>query len=254
MPANSRSAIQLFIDRLLERSPLGNAEVLALQGLVGQTSLARANIDIVSPGETSEHVCLIVDGLAGRFGQVIDGRRQITALHVAGDMCDLHSLVTPSVSWALQAISATVILKLPHRDLRRIARAYPAVAEAFWRDCAVDASVLSQWVVNVGRRCAQSRMAHLICEMAVRMESAGLGTRSEFRFDVSQMQLGDVLGLTSVHVNRTFKLLRNAGLIATENRSIRIRDWEGLAAIGDFDETYLQVGTRARAMRELAYA
>jgi CRP-like cAMP-binding protein len=233
----------LFVDRLRARSSLNHQEVAALLDLRGHTVLAQAQVDIVSPGETSDHACLIVDGLAGRFGALIDGKRQITALHVAGDMCDLHSVVAPHVSWALQALSPTVLLRIPHRALRDIARAWPNVAEAFWRDCSVDASVLSQWVVNVGRRDACSRLAHLLCEMAVRMENAGLGSRAAFRLQATQTQIGDALGLTSVHVNRTFRTLRDAGLIRSRHHEIHILDWDRLSDIAEFDDGYLQFDT-----------
>jgi len=169
-------------------------------------------------------------------------------------MCDLHSLVAPKVSWALQALSATVILRVPHRELRQLARTYPAIAEAFWRDCAVDASVLSQWVVNVGRRDAECRLAHLFCEMAVRMERAGLGTRAAFRIEATQSQLGDALGLTPVHINRTFQALRAKGLIATEGRVIRIRDWQELVDLADFDEAYLHASRSSGERRDFMLA
>lgn len=235
-----RSAIELFVDRLQERSSLDREELDALFSLRGRSSLAQAQVDIVSPGETTDHACLIVDGLAGRFGTAVDGKRQITALHIAGDMCDLHSVVVPKVGWALQALSPTAILRIPHSALRDVARAYPRIAEAFWRDCSVDASVLSQWVVNVGRRDARSRLAHLLCEMALRMENAGLGTRFSFPLQATQNQLGDALGLTSVHVNRSFRVLREKGLAEMRQYRVDIMDWDGLVALGDFDAEYLE--------------
>ena len=241
MFSDPRSAMQLFVDRLRQRSSLSDEEADALLGLRGSTSVARANVDIVSPGETTTHACLVLDGLAGRFGVVLDGRRQITALHVSGDMCDLHSLVAPRAGWALQALSPTAILRIPHAQLLDLARAFPNIAEAFWRDCSVDASVLSQWVVNVGRRDARSRLAHLLCEMAVRLENAGLGTREAFRLQATQFQLGDTLGLTPVHVNRTVRALRDMGLVTIRGHEVRIHDWDALVDLGDFEEGYLQV-------------
>jgi CRP-like cAMP-binding protein len=241
MQIATQSSLKMFVERLSQRSPLTGGEVEALLGMQGYVSMARANIDIVSLGEVTTHAILVLDGLAGRFGQVIDGRRQITALYVAGDMCDLHSVVTPSAGWAVQALSPTAILRVPHAQLLEVARAYPNVAEAFWRDCSVDASVLSQWVVNVGRRDARSRLAHLICEMATRMENARLGTRQEFRLLATQAQLSDALGMTAVHVNRTLRSLRKTGLVETTGHQMRILDWRGLVKLGDFDEEYLQI-------------
>lgn len=249
MTSDTRSAMMSFVDRLHRRSPLSGEESDALLALSGYTSVARANVDIVSLGQDTQHACLVLDGLAGRFGQIVDGQRQITALHIAGDMCDLHSVVAPKAGWALQALAPTAILRVPHAQLMAVARAYPNVAEAFWRDCSVDASVLSQWVVNIGRRSARSRMAHLLCEMAVRMDDAGFGTRHCFKLQASQMQIGDMLGLTAVHVNRTIKLLREIELVTIRSHEITILNWAGLTRLGDFDEQYLQIGSLQSACR-----
>jgi CRP-like cAMP-binding protein len=175
---------------------------------------------------------------------VIDGRRQITALHIAGDMCDLNSLVMPEADWALQALSPTAILRIPHAQMLEVARSYPNIAEAFWRDCSADASILSEWLINVGRRDARSRLAHLLCEMAIRLENAGLGNRREFRLQATQTQLGDALGLTPVHINRTVQTLRRMELATLRAHEVRILDWDRLAGLGDFDEDYLQMGVR----------
>lgn len=247
MKHTPRSAIQLFLNRMCNRSALTSAETEAMLTLPGRVIRMPARTDIVCPGDLTDHACLIVDGLAGRFGQVIDGRRQITALHIAGDMCDLHSVVTPRVSWALQTLCPSTVMRIPHRALHQVARTYPTLAEAFWRDCSVDASILSQWVVNVGRRDARSRTAHLLCEMALRMEVAGLGSRMNFRLEATQAQIGDATGLTSVHVNRVYRLLRDSGALTIEGREVRILDWDALVAIADFDPDYLHFGAAAAA-------
>jgi CRP-like cAMP-binding protein len=246
---SSTSTMQPFLNRLLDRSTLDEREQDAILSLNGQPSQARANVDIVSPGEITSHSCLVVEGLVGRFGQLVDGRRQITSLHVAGDMCDLHSVVFPKVGWSLQAVTTTTILKVRHQDLRRVAKEYPAIAEAFWRDCVVDASILSQWVVNVGRRDARVRLSHLLCEMGVRMERAGLGTRTQYDFHVTQSQLGDATALTPVHINRTLQSLRRNNLVVTKGHEMHILDWDRLACIGEFDEGYLETGSERSTTR-----
>lgn len=234
------SALQLFLNRLLDRSTLDPEEQGAILSLQGRPSQVRANADIVSPGQTTEHACLVVTGLIGRFGQLVDGRRQITALHLAGDMCDLHSVVFPKVGWSLQAVSTTTLLLVPHKELRRVAHAYPNIAEAFWRDCVVDASILSQWVVNVGRRNARMRMSHFLCEMGVRVEQTGLGTRDRFELPATQAQLAECLGLTPVHVNRVLRSLTRDGLISMKRDQVNILDWKALRKVGEFDGGYLE--------------
>ncbi|WP_371416838.1 Crp/Fnr family transcriptional regulator [Sphingosinicella sp. BN140058] len=186
---------------------------------------------------------MIVDGLVGRFGQNSDGNRQITALHIGGDMADLHSVVVPGSATALQALAVTTILRVPHEALRRLARDRPAIAEAFWRECVIDGAILSEWVVNVGRRDARTRTAHLLCEMAIRCRAGVLGRRFSFGFPVTQNHLADMLALTPVHVNRMLKCLREEGAADLRGKTAHVLDWQLLADIGDFDPSYLQIGT-----------
>jgi len=254
MSCSAKSALHLFVDRLDQRSHLSGEEADALLNMSGNTSVSAAHRDIVSVGETTKYATLVLDGLAGRFGVVIDGQRQITALHVAGDMCDLHALVAPEAGWAIQALAPTAILRIPHHQIREIARRFPNVAEAFWRDCSVDASILSEWIVNVGRRDARARLAHLLCEMAVRMENAGLGTRDKFQFQATQSQLGDALGLTPVHVNRTIRALREMNLLTIHGHEVGISDWDAMATLGDFYDAYLKADAWAhRSPPQRAY-
>jgi CRP-like cAMP-binding protein len=162
MLPSSHSALRLFVNRLASRSILTDEEERAILRLTGQETQVAAHIDFVRQGERVDHSCLIVEGLAGRFGQNSDGERQITCLHIPGDMADLPSVVSPQSGWGISALTNTTILRISHSELRRIAVRHPGVAEAFWRDCVADGSIFSEWVVNVGRRDAISRIAHLI--------------------------------------------------------------------------------------------
>jgi CRP-like cAMP-binding protein len=230
-----------FLQKLLSHSALNAEEQQAILGLPVRPFQVRANADIVRLGETVDHACLVFEGLVGRFEQTHEGQRQITSLHVPGDMVDLHSVVVPRSSSALQALSTTTVLRVPHAELRRLAETFPGIGRAFWRECSVDAAILSQWVANVGRRNAQARLAHLLCEMAILMEAAGLGSRSCFRLEATQTHLADALGLTSVHVNRTLKGLKDTGVVSIEGRNVHIENWDALTRLGDFDAAYLHL-------------
>lgn len=233
--------LQRFLDRLTSRSVLSEPEQQAILNLPAHAAQVRANRDFVRLGEIVDHACVIVEGVAGRFGQNVQGARQITALHIAGEMADLHSVVQPRGCSALQALSTVTILRVPHRALRAAAARHPAIAEAFWRDSSVDAAILSQWVVNVGRRDARTRIAHLLCEMAVRYKGDAAGNEIVFEFPVTQFHLADATGLTAVHVNRTLKALRDAGLAVISGRTVHILDWGELVTVGEFDPAYLQI-------------
>lgn len=240
MAFSNKPDLQRFLDRLTSRSVLTAEEQQAILNLPCRSEHVQSNRDFVPLGERVDHVCLVVAGIVGRFGQNSEGKRQITAMHLPGDMADLHSVVQPKVSSALQALSIATVLRVPHVSLRAAAARYPAIAEALWRDCMVDASVLAQWVINVGRRDAKARIAHLLCEVATRVHAAPADGEIFFPFAVTQLQLADATGLTSVHVNRTLQQMRRENLADLCGRTARIPNWEALVAAGDFDPDYLQ--------------
>lgn len=171
----NRSNLQLFLNRLTSRSVLTEEEQQAVLNLPGHAEQVHSNRDFVPLGTRVDHACLVIAGIVGRFDQDGAGTRQITAMHVPGDMCDLHSVVQPMPTSALQSLSVATIMRVPHAAIRAAAARYPAVAEALWRDCTVDAAILCEWVVNVGRRDAKTRIAHLLCELATRLHATGNG-------------------------------------------------------------------------------
>lgn len=239
------SPLQPFVAKLVSRSQLGSAEQRAILALPAQPAQIETNRDFVRLGERVHHASFVVAGLVGRFGQNRDGRRQITAVHIPTDMVDLHSVVAPEACSALQALSVATILRVPHSALREVAHRYPAIAEAFWRECVVDASVLAEWVVNVGRRDAKSRLAHLFCEIACRMERTGEKAGSVVPFPATQNHMADMTGLTSVHVNRSLRTLLKENVVEVRCRTIHILDWNRLMEIGDFDGDYLHLAKAA---------
>ena len=252
---SNHSALSRFLNRLLSRSDLSMEEREAILAVPSHAKQTRPNYDIVSPGQVVDHACLVAHGLVARYDQMTDGQRQLTAFHIDGDMCDLHSVVWPRAGWGMLALTTTTILEVPHRDLRELCVRYPNIAMAFWRDGTADASILAKWVGNVGRRDSRKRMAHIICEMGLRMEQADLGRRDAFPFGVTQQNLADALGLTAVHVNRTLQSLRGEGLIRTEFRNVYIDDWEALSSVAEFEPGYLLLKTHEPKLgrRPLAY-
>ncbi|HEX6660503.1 MAG TPA: Crp/Fnr family transcriptional regulator [Sphingomicrobium sp.] len=241
MLAKVASPLESFVARLERLSPVLPEDRLALLRLGGEIIQAPAGVDIVVPGEDVEYIHLLIEGLLARFAQFSDGKRQITAIHIPGDMADLHSVATPSVGSPIQALATSTLIRFPIHELRSLVRARPSVAEAFWAYSAVDTAVLTRWAANLGRRAAAHRMAHLLCEIGMRMEAAGRGDRLRFTLNMTQPQLGDALGLTSVHVNRTLKALRTLQLVTISGRDFTVLDWPRLAALGEFDCSYLLI-------------
>jgi CRP-like cAMP-binding protein len=131
---------------------------------------------------------------------------------------------------------------IPRDEIVRVASERPAIGKAMWMDTLVDASIFREWIANIGRRDARTRIAHLLCEFGLRLKHAGIGAETGYQLPMTQEQLGDATGLTSVHVNRTIKALEAEGLIDRVNpRSITIADWKKLAHAGDFDSAYLHM-------------
>jgi CRP-like cAMP-binding protein len=230
-----------FLTRLLTRSVLDDEEQQAVFELPVAIQKFSGGVDFVDLGEELDHACLIVDGLVARFEQTSKGDRQITALHIPGDMADLHSVVLPKTSWALQTLTTSRVGKIPHVALVAAADRYPRLARAFWRDCAVDASIIAVWSVSLGRRNAEARLAHLLCELKCREEAVGRLDGCAFALPMTQMQLADVLGLTPIHVNRMLGTLRSASLITMSSGRVEILNWPGLAKAADFDPAYLHL-------------
>ena len=237
----TESPLDHFMQKLDGRMPLEPAERDAILALPGHAIQVASNRDFVRLGEDVTHACLVVEGLVARFSQNRKGERQITALHIAGDMANLHSVVVPEARSALQALCVTTLLKVPHQALREAATKYPRLAAAFWRENVIDGAVLSEWVVNVGRRCALAAMAHILCEMACRYRNAEISADMDYDFAATQTHLGDMLGLTPIHVNRKLMELRELNVVTFVHKRVTIHDWAKLITIGEFDPNYLHL-------------
>lgn len=242
LPASKQAALERFLKRISIRSPLTQKEKNAVLGLTCTMFEVRARRDFIRPGEKVEHACLVGEGLIGRFDQMAGGRRQITALYIPGDMCDLPSVVIPTAAWGMTALSDSVLYRIPHEDLRRLVVTYPNIAMAFWRDVTVDAAILSKWITNIAQMTALAKIAHLFCELGMRMEAACLGKRDCYALPLSQAQLADVVGLTSVHVNRVIQKLRATGTLTMQQYLIEILDWDGFTEVAEFSPDFLLLG------------
>jgi CRP-like cAMP-binding protein len=232
-----------WIRRLSLRTDLSAEETAALASLPFERRTHDGNRDFVRLGECVTHACVVVSGLAGRFDQNSSGARQITALHIPGDACDLHSVPVPKSSNALQALTRTEVAHVPHGPLRDLVATYPNLALAFWRDCVVDAAILSRWALNLGRGSARQRIAHLLSEMSARYAAIGYDG-VKFDLPATQVHLGDAAGLTNVHVNRILRELGEAGLARVRGGRVVILDSARLRKEGDFDIGYLHLADR----------
>jgi len=239
---------QPLVDRLRLRSPLTAEEQNALLCLPFEEATVRGNRDLVALGEQTEASYLVVSGVIGRFSQMRSGVRQIVALHIAGEMADLCSVVLPKTSWAFHAFAPTTILRIAHSDLITVADQYPNIAQAFWRDCVADMAVMSEWSVSVARRPAEAKLAHLLCELRCRYKQAGLLAIDGFYpFTATQVQIAEVLGITAIHLNRMIRSLRERGLATLSKAGVVIHDYQSLARLAEFDPAYLHLDEQPAA-------
>jgi hypothetical protein len=171
-------------------------------------------------------------------------------MHITGEMADLCAVVLPRSSWAYQALIPSTVLRIAHADLLTLCERYPAIAKPFWRDCIVDMAIISEWMVSIARRPAESRLAHLICELQCRYEQAGqIASDGSFCFPVTQAQLADILGMTSIHANRMIRSLREKGLATISKSVIAVSDRPALERLAEFSSNYLHLppGDRAKS-------
>lgn len=194
---------------------------------------------IIREGDRPSDCCLLLKGFAFRQKLLRNGGRQIISIHVPTEFLDLQNALLPTADHNVQSVDRSEVAEIPRAELLELASSSPAIRLAMWIDTLIDSSIFREWVVNVGRRNSRTRIAHLLCELAVRLQQIGADRYGSFDFPLTQDQIADATGLTAVHTNRTLQSLRRDGLIQLNNRSLTILDWEGLREAGDFDELYL---------------
>ena len=230
-----------LIRKLESISTLGDNERDALANLSMQVMDLRADQDIVREGDRPSRSCALLEGLACTYKITGEGRRQITAFHISGDIPDLQSLHLQVLDSSVGTITPCKVGFIQHESLRDLCERYPRIASALWRQTLIDAAIFREWTTNVGRREAYSRMAHILCEMVVRMRAVGLAQDYTCDLPITQSEFADAAGLSTVHVNRTLQELRGEELIILKGTTLQVLDWNGLTRAGDFDPTYLHL-------------
>lgn len=230
---------QKMIHRLERRSPLSPADREALLGLPHTVRKLSASAHIVRDGDRPDFCSLLLFGFAYRYKITGEGGRQIISIHCAAEFLDLQNSLLGAADHSVQMLTEGELAFIPPAAVEELALNRPAIARALWIDTLIDASIFREWVVNVGRRDSRARVAHLLCEFSLRLEAAGLAKNHQYELPMTQEQLADAVGLTSVHVNRVLKQLGEEGLISRDRRSVMILDWKRMREAGDFNERYL---------------
>jgi CRP-like cAMP-binding protein len=243
----SSNPLALVVRKLDARTPLSEDDKNAILRLPCERRTLDHSAYLVREGEPPAHCTAMISGFAYRHKLTLQGSRQIVAIQMPGDPLDLQHLFLDVADHNVQTLTRAEVALIPRAELQKIARERPAVALAFTVNILVEASIFREWVVNVGRRDARTRLAHLLCEFAVRLDRQQLMDEYGYELPMTQEQLADSTGLTSVHVNRTLKALEAEGLIERDRRSVRFPHWERLKKAADFTERYLHLGAQQAA-------
>jgi len=220
---------------------LSDVEWRVLQSIPARRRQVGARKDIVSEGDWPTELSVITEGFACRYKTLADGRRQIMAFLIPGDICDLRALLTGKMDHGVVAVNDNRIAAIPRQTIFDVIEKYPRIGLALWRDTMLDAALYRQWIINNGRRSAYERIAHLICEIGARLEVIGRLRGGNYDLPMTQTHLADAMGLSVVHINRTLKQLRDDGLLTFRVHEVTVVDWDRLRAAAEFDPGYLQM-------------
>lgn len=200
-----------------------------------------AREDIICEGDNPSHVNLILDGWACRYKQLEDGRRQIISFFLPGDLCDTHIYVLRAMDHSIGTLTPVTFAEISRESLTQVTNRHSRIAQALWWDTLVSASVQREWTVNLGQRSATERVCHLLCELFLRLRAVGLTEGDRCLLPVTQADLADAMGLSTVHINRTLQELRGNGLIVLKGRYLTIPDLSALQVASLFNPNYLHL-------------
>ena len=220
---------------------LDESDLAHLDRLCEDVRTVKVGEDLIGEREKPEEVFIQLEGWACRYKILPDGNRQITGYLLPGDMCDVFGFILEHMDHGIGALSDITYAAVSKQKIIDIFDSHPRIAKALWWSTLVDESILRQWLTNMGQRFAYERMAHIFCELWLRMKVVGLAADDEFHLPLTQNQLGDTIGLTPVHVNRTLQRMRNEGLVELDNKRLKICDIEKLKEIAQFNSEYLHM-------------
>ena len=231
----------LLSRRLARQSPLSYDDIAALEAVAGNRRVIEPASYILREGEPARYCSVLLSGYAFRQKLTSDGARQIISLHIPGDALDFQSLYLERADHNVQALSRADVLFVPIATIRALVETRPAIARAIIVNILTESSIMRESLLNIGRRDARTRLAHFLCEFATRLRAQGLAEEHAYELPMTQEQLGDALGLTSVHVNRTLKALEAEGVLVRQGRRIQFTDRHTMQRIADFSALYLHL-------------
>ena len=238
--------IEAHLSKLRVRDDISPEEEAAIRSMCSEVREYGADQVVVRRNQDLQESLLLLDGWMARTKDLPDGGRQISELQFAGDFTDMHGFTLKRLDHNVVTITGCTIAIAPHKRIREVLDRFPHLIRIYWLMTNIDAAIHREWTVSLGRRSALGRMAHLFCEIRERLNVVGQANKDIYQFPLTQQELGECLGLTAVHVNRTLQELRRRQLIEVENRRVKILDLPRLKSEGDFDPYYLYLEKRPR--------
>jgi CRP-like cAMP-binding protein len=238
--------IEKHLMKLRARDEISAQEEQAIRALLGELRDYPADKTVIERDVLLDQCTLLIEGIMCRYKDLRDGQRQITELHVDGDFADMHSFTLKRLDHNVMTLTPCRVAMIPHERMKAITEQHPHLTRVYWFGTNLDAAIHREWEVSLGRRTALSRVANLFCELQVRLGIVGLADGEGYDLDLTQTDIAECLGLTSVHVNRTLKELRERGLMTFRSGRVRIDDQAGLRRVAEFDPAYLYLERRPR--------
>jgi CRP-like cAMP-binding protein len=238
--------IENHLLKLRARDNVSREEEQAIRGLVSNTVEVPADRIFIHAGRELNESTLLLDGWMARVKDLQSGQRQIAELQISGDFVDLHGFTLKRLDHDIMTLSRCLVAMVPHERLKDITERFPHLTRLYWFMTNLDAAIQREWTLSLGRRTAIARMAQLFCELRVRYRIIGQAQDNSYEFPLTQVELGETLGLTAVHVNRTLQELRRMGLLKLERRWVTIHDVEALESVAEFDSRYLYLEKHSR--------
>jgi CRP-like cAMP-binding protein len=237
-----RKALGVYMDRFLVNRrgvTLSAEERRLLEGAIREVRIVESRTTFVEQGRKIDASALLIQGMMSRFIDDRYGMRQLVAVHLPGEFVDLHAYPMQELDYSVGTLTAGKVAIVPHAALREILDPRPELARKLWFSTLLDGAMHRAWLFRLGRLDGVGRIAHFLSETNTRLEAAGLSNGRRFTLELTQADLGEICGLTTVHTNRVIRQLREAGLCMIRSSLVEIHDREGLARRGDFTPGYL---------------
>lgn len=232
-----------FIAKLRHGADLSEGDQAVLRRGIGRVESVEADQVLIHDGDRPGAVRLVLEGMACRHKMTAKGRSSVMAILVPGDFCDLHVATLGAMDHSIRTLTRCKVVNIPTATIDAWTR-HPNVNRALWWATLVDEAIMRQWIVNLGARPADERIAHLFVELLHRLRTVGLAAENGYALPFSQETLGHCAGLSTVHCNRVLMSLRMAGMVTFHRHRVTIDDLDRLTGLAGFDPAYLHLKKR----------